>query len=158
MTEKILVLGIVLSILFYECTRLSPGGIIVPGYFALCLTTPLRIGYTLVLVLLTWALLRGLSNLFILYGKRRFALAIIRLFKTMLHERPLFALAIVLSYLLNLAVVATGLLPFPVGVIGLIVPGIMVREMEKQGVGKTLLALAAVTGILAAVMLLMGAL
>ena len=52
MTEKILVLGIVLSILFYECTRLSPGGIIVPGYFALCLTTPLRIGYTLVLVLL----------------------------------------------------------------------------------------------------------
>ena len=122
MTEKILVLGIVLSILFYECTRLSPGGIIVPGYFALCLTTPLRIGYTLVLVLLTWAL------------------------------------AIVLSYLLNLAVVATGLLPFPVGVIGLIVPGIMVREMEKQGVGKTLLALAAVTSILAAVMLLMGAL
>ena len=113
MTEKILVLGIVLSILFYECTRLSPGGIIVPGYFALCLTTP---------------------------GKRRFALAI------------------VLSYLLNLAVVATGLLPFPVGVIGLIVPGIIVREMEKQGVGKTLLALAAVTGILAAVMLLMGAL
>ena len=63
MTEKILVLGIVLSILFYECTRLSPGGIIVPGYFALCLTTPLRIGYTLVLVLLTWALLQGLSNL-----------------------------------------------------------------------------------------------
>ena len=103
MTEKILVLGIVLSILFYEC-------------------------------------IQGLSNLFILYGKRRFALAI------------------VLSYLLNLAVVATGLLPFPVGVIGLLVPGIMVREMEKQGVGKTLLALAAVTGILAAVMLLMGAL
>ena len=88
MTEKILVLGIVLSILFYECTRLSPGGIIVPGYFALCLTAPLRIGYTLALVLLTWALLQGLSSLFILYGKRRFALSI------------------VLSYLLNLAVMA----------------------------------------------------
>lgn len=140
MTERILVLGILISILFYECTRLSPGGIIVPGYFALCLSTPLRIGYTLLLVLLTWAALQGLSNLLILYGKRRFALSI------------------VISYLLNLAVVATGLLPFPVGVIGLIVPGILVREMEKQGVIKTLLSLAVVTGILGAIMLLMGAL
>lgn len=140
MTERILVLGILVSILFYECTRLSPGGIIVPGYFALCLTTPLRIGYTLGLVLLTWALMQGLSNLLILYGKRRFALSI------------------VLSYLVNLAVAASGILPFSVGVIGLIVPGILVREMEKQGVGKTLLALAVVTGILGAAMLLMGAL
>lgn len=140
MTERILVLGILVSILFYECTRLSPGGIIVPGYFALCLTTPLRIGYTLGLVLLTWVLMQGLSNLLILYGKRRFALSI------------------VLSYLVNLAVAASGILPFSVGVIGLIVPGILVREMEKQGVGKTLLALAVVTGILGAAMLLMGAL
>ena len=63
-----------------------------------------------------------------------------------------------LSYLVNLAVAASGILPFSVGVIGLIVPGILVREMEKQGVGKTLLALAVVTGILGAAMLLMGAL
>ena len=140
MTERILVLGILVSILFYECTRLSPGGVIVPGYFALCLTTPLRIGYTLALVLLTWALMQGLSNLLILYGKRRFALSI------------------VLSYLLNMAVVALGVLPFSVGVIGLIVPGILVREMETPGVVKTLLALSAVTGILGAAMLLMGAL
>jgi poly-gamma-glutamate biosynthesis protein PgsC/CapC len=140
MTDKILILGILLSILFFEATRLSPGGIIVPGYFALCLTSPLRIGYTLLIVLLTWGVLQLLSNLFILYGKRRFALSI------------------VLSFLLNAAVTALGILPFSIGIIGLIVPGILVREMEKQGVGKTLLALAAVTGILAAVMLLMGAL
>ena len=140
MTERILVLGILVSVIFYECTRLSPGGIIVPGYFALCLTTPLRIGYTLALVLLTWGVMRLLSNLLILYGKRRFALSIL------------------VSYLLNLIIVALGILPFSVGVIGLIVPGILVREMEKQGVGKTLLSLAVVTGILGAMMLLMGAL
>ena len=140
MTDKILVLGVLLSILFYEATRLSPGGIIVPGYFALCLTSPLRIGYTLLVVLLTWGVLQLLSNLFILYGKRRFVLAI------------------VLSYLLNAVIVALGILPFSVGVIGLIVPGILVREMEKQGILKTWLSLAAVTGMLALVMLWMGAL
>lgn len=140
MTDKILVLGILLSILFYEVTRLSPGGIIVPGYFALCLTSPLRIGYTLLVVLLTWGVLQLLSNVFILYGKRRFALSI------------------VVSFLLNGAIVALGILPFSVGVIGLIVPGILVREMEKQGILKTWLSLAAVTGMLALVMLWMGAL
>lgn len=140
MTDKILVLGILFSILFYEATRLSPGGIIVPGYFALCLTSPLRIGYTLLVVLLTWGLMQLLSDLFILYGKRRFALSI------------------VLSFLLNAAVVALGILPFSVEVIGLIVPGILVREMEKQGIIKTWLSLAAVTGMLALVMLWMGVL
>lgn len=139
MTDKILILGILLSILFFEATRLSPGGIIVPGYFALSLTSPLRIGYTLLIVLLTWGVLQLLSNLFILYGKRRFALSI------------------VLSFLLNAAVTALGVLPFPIGIIGLIVPGILVREMEKQGVVRTWLALAAVTGMLGLIMLWMGA-
>ena len=140
MTDKILILGILLSILFFEATRLSPGGIIVPGYFALCLTSPLRIGYTLLIVLLTWGVLQLLSNLFILYGKRRFALSI------------------VLSFLLNAAVTALGILPFSIGIIGLIVPGILVREMEKQGIVKTWLSLGTVTGMLGLVMLWMGAL
>ena len=140
MTDKILILGILLSILFFEATRLSPGGIIVPGYFALCLTSPLRIGYTLLIVLFTWGVLQLLSNLFILYGKRRFALSI------------------VLSFLLNAAVTALGILPFSIGIIGLIVPGILVREMEKQGIVKTWLSLGTVTGMLGLVMLWMGAL
>ena len=140
MTDKILILGILLSILFFEATRLSPGGIIVPGYFALSLTSPLRIGYTLLIVLFTWGVLQLLSNLFILYGKRRFALSI------------------VLSFLLNAAVTALGILPFSIGIIGLIVPGILVREMEKQGIVKTWLSLGAVTGMLGLVMLWMGAL
>lgn len=138
MSDEILVVGILLSILFYEATRLSPGGVIVPGYFALCLGTPLRIGYTLAIVLLTWGLLKLLSNFFILYGRRRFALAI------------------VLSYLINLGVCALGILPFDIGIIGLIVPGILVRETERQGVVKTFLALAAVTGVLGLLMLYKG--
>jgi poly-gamma-glutamate biosynthesis protein PgsC/CapC len=140
MREEILVLGILCSILFYECTRLSPGGLIVPGYFALCLQSPLRIGYTLGLALLTWGGMALLSQVLILYGKRRFALSI------------------VLSYLLNMAVVALGILPFEISVIGLIIPGILVRDMEKQGPVKTILSLGIVTGVLGLVMLLMGAL
>ena len=35
MNETIVIVGVLLSILFYEVSELSPGGLIVPGYFAL---------------------------------------------------------------------------------------------------------------------------
>ena len=140
MYNEIILLGVACSLLFYELTLLSPGGIIVPGYFALCLTEPARILYTLGIVLLTWLLMRLLSQFFILYGRRRFALAIL------------------LSFLLNAAVTALGIFPYSFNLIGYIVPGILLRDMERQGVWKTLLSLAIVTGILALVMLWMGAL
>ena len=73
MYHNIVLLGVVLSILFYELTGFSPAGLIVSGYLALCLQTPARIAYTLFVVLLTWAAARVLSRWMILYGRRRFA-------------------------------------------------------------------------------------
>ena len=35
MNETIVIIVVLLSILFYEVSELSPGGLIVPGYFAL---------------------------------------------------------------------------------------------------------------------------
>lgn len=136
MYDEIIVLGVLLSLIFSEATSLVPGGIIVPVYLALCLDTPERIAYTLVIVMLTYLLLQLLSRCVILYGRRRFALAV------------------VLSFLLNWFL---NILPFAVyqlDVIGCLVPGIMVREMERQGVGKTLIATGAMVGIMALVLML----
>ena len=65
-------IGIVASFAFYEMVGLSPGGIVVPGYIALFLNQPPRILITLAVALLTYFLVKMLSNYIIIYGRRRF--------------------------------------------------------------------------------------
>jgi len=136
--HDIVILGVVLSLIYYECTGLSPAGLVVPGYIALCLQTPARIGYTLAVVLATWGLSRLLGNVTILYGRRRFAVMIL------------------LSFAINWAILKTGLLVHNPGLIGALVPGIIAQEFENQGVAKSLVSLSIVTGILALIMLWLG--
>ena len=138
MYHNIVLLGVVLSILFYELTGFSPAGLIVSGYLALCLQTPARIAYTLFVVLLTWAAARLLSRWMILYGRRRFAVMIL------------------LSFAVNLAIETSGLLGASPGLIGCLVPGLIAQEFERQGIWPSLLSLGIVTGILALVMLWFG--
>ena len=40
MYYEIVLAGVAISLLFVELTGLSPAGLIVPGYLALCLQTP----------------------------------------------------------------------------------------------------------------------
>lgn len=138
MYHEIVILGVIVSLLYYECTGLSPAGVVVPGYLVLCLQTPARIVYTLAIVLATWGLARLVGMVTILYGRRRFAVMVL------------------LSFTVNWLVLQTGLLAHNPGVIGVLVPGIMAQEIEKQGVVKTTLSLAVVGGILALFMLWQG--
>ncbi len=48
MINEIMVLGVILSRAFYEITEISPGGLIVPAYFALYLDNPTKIILTLI--------------------------------------------------------------------------------------------------------------
>ncbi|MEG2930053.1 MAG: poly-gamma-glutamate biosynthesis protein PgsC [Oscillospiraceae bacterium] len=136
MNNEIVLLGIAVSLIFSELTGLSPAGLVVPGYIALCLQTPSRILYTFVVVFLTWGVARLLSNVMILYGRRRFAVMIL------------------LSFLINLAIVKLGVLPHNPGVIGSLIPGIMAQEWEKQGIVKSTLSLMIAVGIIALIMML----
>ena len=77
MIQNILTLGVIISIVFYEITEISPGGLIVPAYFALYLDDPLKLSVTAGISLLTLLLLKLLSRYTILYGRRRFAVCII---------------------------------------------------------------------------------
>src|SRR2546428_380051 len=64
--------GIAVSMLWYERSLLSPGGVVVPGYVALfLLLRPEIVAYTLAIALVTAALMRYASRFTILFGRRR---------------------------------------------------------------------------------------
>ena len=73
---NILILGIIVSIIFYEITDCSPGGIIVPGILVAYFNQPSRILYTILISIITYLIVKLLSKHILIYGKRRFALAI----------------------------------------------------------------------------------
>lgn len=139
MYGEVITVGIILSLVFSQLTGLSPAGLIVPGYMALALHSPLKMLLTLAVALVTLLLYNGVARVTILYGQRRFAVIV----------------------LLSLAVGwAFSLLPFvPAGisVIGYIIPGIIAKECSRQGILKTLISLAFVTAATALVSMLLGA-
>ena len=133
--NELAVLALLISLIFTELTNLLPGGIIVPFYFALYLDDPVKIIATVVSALIAMVVVKFLSRYTILYGRRKFALYLI----IGILEKILFTyLYFGNSYMFyNLSMT-----------IGYLVPGILGREMEKQGVVKTLGSLTIVTLII----------
>ena len=125
-------LSLLVSLIFTEVTNLLPGGIIVPFYFVLYLDDPVKVGATVLSAVIAVGVIKLLSRVTILYGRRKFALYII----IGILEKILFTYCYFgTSYMFyNLSMT-----------IGYLVPGILGRQMERQGVLKTLGALAAVT-------------
>lgn len=130
MYRDMIVAGILLSMLYYELIHISPGGIVTPAYLALCLGSPLRILYTLCLVVLVWAVLKVLSNFWILYGKREFAVSVFFVF------------------FLDLILSETGTIPFGIETVGYVVPALILRDAKRQGAFATGVSMGIVTGLL----------
>jgi poly-gamma-glutamate biosynthesis protein PgsC/CapC len=118
-------LGLVVSLIFSETMGLAAGGMVVPGYVALMLGTPLRLVGTIIVALLTFAVIKFLSNYMFIYGKRRTVLVILIGFAIGSLSRIFFVINI------------EGLsLEFQS--IGFIIPGLIANWMERQGVVQTL--------------------
>ncbi len=141
----ILVLGVIISIVFYEITDLSPGGIIVPGLLVMYISTPLRMLYTLAVALGSYYLVKLLSRTFIIFGKRRFVLYVV--------------VSLVLHFLFNLVfgLFTQDFSGTTVAIVGYTVSGIIANTCNKQGVLKTTLSLGVVVGILELVILALSA-
>ena len=123
--NDILLLGIFLSLIFTELTDLSPGGIIVPAYFAMYAYDWKRLLGTIILALLCMLIVHFMSKYMILYGRRRYAVYIMT--------------GVLLKFLIG---------SMGAGVsfsFGSLITGILGRDMEKQGIPKTLIALGIVT-------------
>ncbi len=137
MYKLVILLSAVLSILYTELTGLSTG-LIVPGYLVLQLGSPLRIVYTLAVAAAAALILKGASGFLILYGRRRFVFLLI------------------VSFVLDLLCSHTGLLPGSADLIGILVPGLIARDFDRQGFADALLSLGVVTGLLAALLIALG--
>lgn len=133
--NELIFLGILLSLLFTELTGVSPGGLIVPAYLYLYWDSPVRMMLTLVNALLCVLIVRGISRYTILYGRRRFAVYLLcGMALKALFSLPLFAgLPEASSLALS---------------IGYVIPGLVGRDVEKQGVLKTFAALGIVVLLL----------
>lgn len=134
-----LVVGVVVSILFYERVQLTTGGAIVPAYLALFVPAPLHIVVTLLSGYLTYRVVNvWLAKHRILYGRRKFELEL-------LVGLGLVTLGTGLAYLLG------GTDPVFLGLtgIGFLVPGVIAHDMFRQRPRRTVLAVLATTVVVA---------
>ncbi len=120
-------LGLAASLLYGELFGLAAGGMVVPGYMALYANKPVDVGLTLLAALMTFGVLKGLSQIAIVYGRRRTALTIL------------------IGYLIGLAFrmwLDSQVTPFTEGaIIGFIIPGLIAIWYQRQGVLETTLSL-----------------
>jgi len=123
MIEISIGMGIILSLVLSEALGVTAGGIIVPGYISLFLDQPVQVVSTFLVAILVWLIIKGLSKVMFLYGKRRIVLALI--------------LGFLFGYLSRTIYVDTESIK-SVAVIGNIIPGLIANWMDRQGVVRTL--------------------
>jgi len=118
-----LTIGIVVSLALTEVVGLSAGGIIVPGYVALLLDRPTVLAGFLAVAMASYGIVRALGTVLMLYGSRRFAVAVLA--------------GLTLSVGAQWASPAVPLYVEWVG-LGLIVPGLLAHQFDRQGIIPTL--------------------
>jgi len=122
-----LTIGIVVSLALTEAIGLSAGGIIVPGYVALLLDRPAALAGFLLVAAASYGIVRALGMVLMLYGNRRFAVAVLA--------------GLMLGVGAQWASLSAPLYVEWVG-LGLIVPGLLAHQFDRQGVLPTLAMLA----------------
>jgi gamma-polyglutamate biosynthesis protein CapC len=129
-----LALGLVLALVCYLVTNLSPGGMITPGWLALTLVDdPRRIFIIIAVVVLTYFGTLGLQKVVILYGKRLFASVVL--------------MAVFLQLTLFLFFLQEFPLLFSHQTLGFIIPGLIAYQLIRQPIVATILATTAVTAV-----------
>lgn len=140
MNINIVLLGVIVSIIFYEITQISPGGIVVPGLIVLYINEPLRIVYSIVIAIITYFVVKLISKKLIIFGKRKFAVMII--------------LSVFISFILSLIFNFTGLSFLSISLIGYTITGLVASDMGRQGILKTLCGLVICSAFLEVIVLL----
>jgi poly-gamma-glutamate biosynthesis protein PgsC/CapC len=122
--NDIIIIGIILSILYYELTEISPGGIVVPAYIAIYINQPEKVLSTILISIFTILVVNFISKYMILYGKRKFGVMVIISFLIRLIFNGSFGFISMFSSLF-------------VSSIGYLIPGIIASDLDRQGYVKT---------------------
>ena len=127
-------IGMVLSLFLTETLGVTAGGIIVPGYIAMNLENPERLVITFGVSIITFLLIKLLSQYIMVYGKRRLGLALL--------------IGFLLGYLSRSEnIITAGLGTTDFIVIGNIIPGLIANWMDRQGVLRTISTVLITAGI-----------
>lgn len=127
MLVQAIAIGLVYGFFLFEWLGIVAGGLIAPGYLALSFDKPFIIAICIGVAIATMLLVRLLSSAAILYGRRRFIVCVL--------------IAFALQWTAVSALMGSELGAGRVEVVGYIIPGLLANEMERQGSGRTLLAL-----------------
>lgn len=143
MLQQAIGLSVILGFLSTELLGLYTGGLVTAGYLAFYVEQPYRLVTTVALAVLTYLLVKLLERYIILYGRRRFAAAVlVSLAGTWLFEQSF--------YYINL-------IPQDLRIIGYIVPGLMANDMCRQGIVKTM-AMTLLVAVVVRVIMMVGVL
>ena len=134
------IFGVITSVLLYERRHLTTGSIVVPGYIAVFLLQPIVLATTaLVAGIAYWFVNRFITRWVLLYGRVKFTVLVL--------------VSMVMQIALLKTTPETGWLwessaPLVVAA-GYVVPALIAHDMGRQGVKKTLAAVAAAGAIVA---------
>lgn len=134
MIELSVTLGIIISLFFIEKFGMAAGGIIIPGYIALQLTTIDRLIGLIFITFITFLLIKGISKFTFLFGRRQMVVAL--LIGTILS---------ILSH--HFLVFNTPSSTVELSAIGWVIPGLIAHWAAKQGFIKTL-AMISITSVI----------
>lgn len=134
MLHTAVALSVILGFISTELLGILSGGIVSAGYLAFYLEQPFRIASTLVLAIVTCYLVKFLQYKIIIFGRRRFAIAVL--------------LSIILAYVWERSFYYFSGVNQDLRIIGYIIPGLIANDMLKQGVLKTLVMLVIISCII----------
>ena len=121
-------IGLGVSLLLSELFGLAGGGLVVPGYLALHLTTPLTVLVTIAAGFAAFVLVRSLGSVVIIYGRRRTVLMIL----------AGYLMGMLARYFVAGQPAADGA---EYQVIGYIIPGLIAIWLDRRGVVESLCSL-----------------
>ena len=126
--------GMVLSLFLSETLGVTAGGIIVPGYIAMNIEDPYRLIITFGISMITFLIIKLISQFILVYGKRRLVLALL--------------IGFLLGYLTRTDInLLSKLSQIDFVVIGNIIPGLIANWMDRQGVLRTVCTVLISAGI-----------
>lgn len=142
-------IGLVVSLVFTELFGLAAGGMVVPGYLALSFGRPADILLTLFAAGMTFAIVRCISSVTIVYGRRRIVFML------------LFGFIVGAAIRATPAWASTEMLPeqtgcFDASIIGYIIPGLIALWFDRQGVMQTCSALTITSVVVRLTLVLLG--
>lgn len=139
---KAIAIGLVLGFFCYEWIGLSAGGFVVPGYIALYWDRPVAVATTILLAIGVHLAVQALSRVAVIYGRRRFMLALL--------------LGFCGQWILEIAAIHLDVVAIEADAIGYIIPGLIANEMGRQKVLHTLCVLLALSVSVRLVLILLG--